>query len=191
MTKIIIATQNPGKIVELQTLLQDLPFEVVMPESDLDVEETGETYEENAMLKARAYSELFPDALVLADDSGLEVDALEGRPGVYSKRYGSTDEERNLRLLSELAETTDEQRTARFISVMAIVGPNIDQVFRGTAEGAIARVIRGQGGFGYDPVFMPVGYEMTFAELGPDVKNTVGHRALAMKKVKKYLQTIM
>lgn len=191
MNKIVIASKNRGKVKEIQALLADLPVEVVIPDTDLDVEETGITFEENALLKAKAYKDLFPNDLILADDSGLEVDALNGRPGVYSKRYANSDLERNKKLLEELEDISDDERTARFISVIALVGPNIEQTFRGTLEGTIADSIRGDYGFGYDPVFMPLGYQKTFAELGLEIKNTLSHRARALAEVKKFLQRML
>lgn len=188
MTKLIIATQNQGKVKEIKELLKNLPIEVVLPENEEDVEETGTTFEENALLKANAYHERYPNDLILADDSGLEVDALDGRPGVYSKRYGTSDEHRNQKLLGELEKIADKKRTARFISVMALVGPNLEELFKGTVEGFIAHSVKGSEGFGYDPVFVPTGYTESFAQLGQDVKNILSHRARALDQVKKFLE---
>jgi XTP/dITP diphosphohydrolase len=187
MMEILLATQNKGKIKEIQEMLSGLPFTVIVPDSDFDVEETGTTFEENARLKAKAFSEQFGNKLALADDSGLVVDALEGRPGVYSKRYGSSDQDRNTKLLSELEQIDDEKRSARFISVIALFGQGIDEVFEGRVEGKIAKSIRGNQGFGYDPIFIPEGYEQTFGELGSEVKNTLSHRAMALKQVLEFL----
>ncbi|MEO8581169.1 MAG: RdgB/HAM1 family non-canonical purine NTP pyrophosphatase [Patescibacteria group bacterium] len=189
MKKLVIASQNLGKLKEIKQLLSDLSIEIVIPEKDLDVEETGSTFEENAMLKAKAYQQLFPEFYILADDSGLEVDALDGRPGVYSKRYGTSDQDRNQKLLNELESVPDEKRTARFISVMVLLGPTVHQIFQGTVEGSIARTIAGDQGFGYDPVFIPVGYTKSFAELGSEIKNTMSHRAKCLEKVKLFLKT--
>lgn len=191
MIKLIIASQNKGKIVEIQALLSQLPIEITVPDNDLDVEETGITFEENALLKANAYKHLYPHDFILSDDSGLEVDALNGRPGVYSKRYGSSDQERNQKLLGELEDVSDDSRTARFISVAALIGPEVERVFRGTLEGKIAHEVRGTYGFGYDPVFMPIGYQKTFAELGLEIKNTLSHRARALAEVKKFLERML
>lgn len=190
MTKLLLATQNQGKINEIKQILHDLQIEVMTADPDFDVEETGATFEENALLKANGFSQKYPGVLVLADDSGLIVDALDGRPGVYSKRYGSSDFERNTKLLAELKNIEENKRTARFVSVMALVGVGVRQVFEGTVEGTISTEIRGQNGFGYDPVFIPAGYEQTFAELGTDVKNTMSHRARALEKVKYYLEKV-
>jgi XTP/dITP diphosphohydrolase len=171
-------------------MLKNVPVEIIVPNSDFDVEETGMTFEENAILKARAYSEKFPEVFVLADDSGLVVDALDGRPGVYSKRYGDTDEHRNAKLLSELKDVSNSERTARFVSVIALIGQGVEEVFEGVVEGAIGFEARGEDGFGYDPVFIPEGYKKTFAELGTEVKNTLSHRARALEKVKKFLENV-
>lgn len=182
---LLLATQNPGKLREIQAILRDLDITVIAPSTDFDVEETGETFEENAWLKAKGFSEKF-DILTLSDDSGLIVDALDGRPGVYSKRYGKDDDERITKLLLEMEGKED--RSARFISVMCLHGEGIDQCFEGTVEGTIAQEARGKEGFGYDPIFIPEGYEKTFAQLGNEVKNKLSHRARAMEKVKGYLR---
>lgn len=186
--KLLIATQNKGKQKEILQMVQDLDFECVFPDGDFDVEETGETFEENAFLKAKAFSEKY-GMMALADDSGLVVNALNGRPGVYSKRYGDNDLDRNTKLLLEMENHQD--RSAYFIAVMCLYGEGVDQCFEGKVEGSIAQEIRGKEGFGYDPIFIPEGYEKTFAELGQDVKNTLSHRARALEKVKGELSTLV
>jgi XTP/dITP diphosphohydrolase len=186
MFKLLLATQNQGKVAEMKALLFGLPVEVITPDSMFDVEETGTTFEENARLKAKAFSDQY-HLVAVADDSGLVVDALDGRPGVYSKRYGNSDEDRNQKLLSELKNVPDELRSARFVSVIALVGDGFDQSFRGEVEGKIAFEVRGSGGFGYDPLFIPMGYTQTFGEVGSEVKNQLSHRSKAIQKMKDFL----
>lgn len=183
--QLLLATQNKGKQREIQEMLADLDIQVLLPEEDFDVEETGKTFEENAFLKARSFSEHF-GMMTLADDSGLVVDALDGRPGVYSKRYGSSDEHRNQKLLVEMKGK--ENRAARFVCVICLHSADISQCFEGKVEGRIAEEVKGADGFGYDPIFIPEGYDKTFAELGTDVKNTMSHRGNALKKVREYLE---
>lgn len=191
MTQLLIATRNLGKLTEFKQLISDTGFEIVSL-NDIgidplfDVEETGETFADNASLKAKGFSQK-SKLLALADDSGLAVDALGGRPGVYSRRYGPTDEARNLKLLEELKDIPVEKRVARFVCVMALYNPSTDsiQTVEGRVEGRISEEIRGNQGFGYDPVFIPdEGNGRTFAELGTDFKNTVSHRARALQKIK-------
>lgn len=186
--KILLATQNSGKQKELQALLSSFGVEVLLPISNDDVEETGSTFEENALIKAKFFQGKNPEWYVLADDSGLEVDALGGRPGVFSKRYGSDDAHRNQKILSELEALKDPDRTARFVSVLVLLGKDGEHIFRGEVEGVIAREVKGAQGFGYDPIFVPRGYDQTFAELGASVKNAISHRAVALEKLKKYIQ---
>ena len=189
MTRIVLATRNQGKVRELRDLLADLKVKVV-PVSEFpgcpEVEETGETFEENALLKARAVA-AFTGELALADDSGLEVDALGGRPGVRSARFAgpeASDEENNRKLLELLREVPAEGRTARFRSVVAIASPSgRAATAEGFCEGLIGFEPRGQGGFGYDPLFIvPDG--STFAELDERTKNRISHRGLAFRNAK-------
>jgi XTP/dITP diphosphohydrolase len=181
---IILASGNPGKLEELRALLG--PSTTVESAPDLGIvlpEETGTTFEENAILKARAVAKV-TGAIAIADDSGLEVDALDGAPGVYSARYAGVDadDDRNIaKLLQALEDVADERRTARFRSVIAIAF-SADQIVTtsGSCEGRIIRERRGDGGFGYDPVFLLPGGR-TMAELGPDEKNAISHRGHAMR----------
>ena len=193
-SELLIATYNAGKIRELTILLSNLPLRLrrlsEFPQIT-EVEETGRTFAENAELKARLYS-CQTNLWTLADDSGLEVDALNGAPGVLSARYAgahATDEERNARLLAELNLTGDVQRSARFICAIALYEPDEEkaEVFRGVCEGRISRHTRGRGGFGYDPLFIPAGYEQTFGELPDELKQQISHRARALAKVRAYL----
>lgn len=193
-TKLLLATNNPGKIRELDSLLQGTPFVVATPESegiDLDVEETGTTFEENARLKAEAFARA-SGLCAMADDSGLEVDALGGEPGVYSARYAgpdATDEERVRYLLSKLGDIEWEKRGARFRSVVALAHPDGEvRLFEGACEGVVAFEPRGDKGFGYDPIFYIPNLGKHMAELDMDQKNGVSHRGMAARKAIEYLK---
>jgi XTP/dITP diphosphohydrolase len=188
VSELVIATRNAHKTRELQLILgpeftvRDL---VAYPEIS-EIPETGTSFEENAKLKALAASRQLP-TLVIADDSGLEVDALGGAPGIYSARYAganATDTDKIEKLIHELARVraTDNRRCARFRCVVALArNGNLLGTFEGVVEGRIADQMRGDSGFGYDPIFIPNGFEQTFAELPADVKNTISHRARAMR----------
>lgn len=184
-TTVVLASANRGKLEELQQLLGDSVKVVSAIELNITMpEETGTTFEENATLKANAAFEQ-TGYVALADDSGLEVDALDGRPGVYSARFAgeaASDEENNQKLLAELADVPEGLRSARFRSAIAIrLDPDTLMVFEGSCEGAVGFELRGTGGFGYDPLFyFPNG--RTMAELEPDEKNAVSHRGEAMRK---------
>ena len=187
MTDLLIATQNKGKLHEYRRLLANLRVTLRAPDEvglgRVDVDETGDTFAANAAIKAQAFARA-SGLLALADDSGLVVDALDGRPGVHSARYGGPgldDAGRRDRLLSELEAFDDDQRSAHFACVIAIAAPDSETVHSvtGTCPGRIIRAARGTGGFGYDPIFVPDGYDQTFAELPLDVKNAISHRALA------------
>ncbi|NLE08440.1 MAG: XTP/dITP diphosphatase [Dehalococcoidales bacterium] len=193
MRKLLLATGNRGKAAEYRRLLEGIPFRLVTLAEEgitLEVEETGTTFAENAGLKAgklAAASRL----LTVADDSGIEVDALNGEPGIYSARYAgenASDEDRNRYLLAKLAGVPEEKRTARFRCVIAIAEPDGDIVcFTGTLEGVITLQPAGTGGFGYDPVLYLPSYGKTVAEIGTDVKNTISHRAIASALARRYL----
>ena len=186
--RLLVATRNQGKLRELADLLADVPFELVSLADvgiDVDVEETGVTFEDNAALKAETYRDL-SGMLTLADDSGLEVDALGGEPGVRSARYagpGATDADRVQLLLKNLESTSEPSRTARFRCVIAIASPERGtQLFSGSCQGRIVSEPRGENGFGYDPVFLFPDLGLTMAELTSEQKNAVSHRALAVSK---------
>ena len=196
MGKLLIATGNPGKMRELRALLADVPRELVSLRDvgiDLDVEETGETLEANAALKARTYGAM-SGLLTLADDSGLEVDALGGEPGVYSARYageGATDAQRIAYLYERLGDTPPSGWQARFRCVIAIVRPDSDAapaLFEGVCEGRIVKPPRGDNGFGYDPAFEFPHLGRTMAELSQQEKNTLSHRSKAARKAASYLK---
>lgn len=190
---LLVATGNGHKTEEIAAFLGD-SFRVSdlssLPQAP-DIEETGETFLENATIKAVEVSRVV-DGLVLADDSGLEVDALGGRPGVWSARFageGADDRANNARLLDELAGVGPGERSGRFRCVMVIAeAGRVLTSFSGSVEGRIAGVASGGHGFGYDPLFVPDGYEETFAELGPVVKNRLSHRARAMEQVHAWLR---
>jgi XTP/dITP diphosphohydrolase len=192
--ELLIATTNQGKIVELRSLLHSLPLSLrglaEFPSTE-EVEETGVTFSDNAVLKARAYAGQ-TGLWTLADDSGLEVDALGGAPGVFSARYGGeglNDAQRVERLLDELSKHAGQERSARFICVIAIADPqgHIANISTGRCEGQVAPSPRGTGGFGYDPVFIPDGFNQTFGELSPEIKQKISHRALALQGARAFL----
>lgn len=196
--KLLIATHNQGKVREYRALLAGLPFDVTYLDAEgitFEVEETGDTFEANATLKAQAYAAL-SGLLTWADDSGLEVDALDGAPGVYSARYGApaarTDGERYTLLLENLADTPDAARSARFRCVVALAWPDGRVVTtHGACEGRIDHAPRGDFGFGYDPIFLVADFDhlLTMAELEPRVKNQISHRARAAQAAKEVLES--
>ena len=191
--RILLATNNAGKVRELVVLLAGTPFAVATPSDegiDLDVEETGDTFEENAVLKARAFAEA-SGLLSIADDSGLEVDALDGEPGVRSARYAgpdATDEDRVRYLLSKLEGVEWKERGARFRSVVALAHPNGEvKLFEGACEGMVAFEPQGDKGFGYDPIFYIPGLGRHMAELELEEKNRMSHRGKAVSKAADFL----
>lgn len=179
MTKLlVVATGNPGKLREIQAYLSDSGWELKLKPEDLEIEETGDTFAANACLKASLVAKATGN-WAIADDSGLEVDALNGVPGVYSARYGKTDAERITRLLKELGD--EVQRQAQFVCVVAIARPDGAIVLQseGICRGEILYSPRGDGGFGYDPVFYVPEMQMTFAEMTPELKRSISHRGKA------------
>jgi XTP/dITP diphosphohydrolase len=193
MRRLLLATNNPGKVREFRRLLDGVPFEVVTPGEigiSVEVEEGGETYAENAGLKARAFADA-GGCMALADDSGIEVDALNGQPGVRSARYGGPgldDAGRVEKLLEATRDVPDEDRAARFRAVVAVVGPGgRERLFEGVVEGRLLRAPRGGGGFGYDPIF-EVEPGRSAAELDPEEKDRVSHRGKAVRAAAEYLR---
>ncbi|RBP37614.1 XTP/dITP diphosphatase [Garciella nitratireducens] len=191
---LIIASSNQHKIDEMKAILSSLEFQIEsMKEAgvDIEIEETGKTFEENALIKARAIADL-TGKIVLADDSGLEVDALDNAPGVYSARYAGehgNDRANNEKLLEELKDVPFENRKARFCCAIAMVFPEQREiVVRGECEGRIATKYMGNNGFGYDPLFIIPELGKTFAQLKQKEKNQISHRAKALEKLKKVLQ---
>ncbi len=191
--KLVLASKNPGKLQELREILGELGVEVLLETDvglDLEVEETGTSFEENALLKADAVYKA-SGLPAVADDSGLVVDALEGAPGIYSARFGGlhSDPERIALLLQKLEGIPRERRTARFVSAIACRLPDGRCVTaRGTCEGLITDAPRGTGGFGYDPVFLEPSLGRTFAELAPAEKHAVSHRGKALRAFSKRLK---
>ncbi len=194
MKQIIIASQNKHKIQEIEAITSKFGMALIsrgeagLP--DTEIEEDGQTFEENSYKKAAAILQMSGTATI-ADDSGLEVDALGGRPGVYSARFAgehASDGENNEKLLSLLRDVPDEARTARFVSVITMLFPDGEKIVaRGECPGTILREAHGDGGFGYDPLFVPDGYEKTFGELPAEEKNRISHRARALAELEKQL----
>ncbi|AWE08245.1 non-canonical purine NTP pyrophosphatase [Lysinibacillus sp. 2017] len=188
MKQVVIATKNKGKAKDFEALFNPFGYEVVTMfevAPDLEIEETGTTFEENAILKAETLANLL-GKIVIADDSGLMVDALNGEPGVYSARYaGDHDDEANMvKLLANMKDVPEEARTARFCCALAIAGPNMEtKTVFGTCEGVIAHEKKGTNGFGYDPVFYVPALEKHMAELSADDKGAISHRGNAIRKL--------
>lgn len=191
--KILLATTNDGKVKEFKKMLGELPFELLSLKdfSVREVEETGATFKENSTLKASEYA-LQTNCWTLADDSGLEVSALDNAPGVYSARYAgqqASDLANTEKLLAELSQTKDKQRLARFVCSISISSDSGEIRFSasGVCHGEISRYPKGTNGFGYDPVFIPKGFEKTFGELDDSEKRKISHRSKAMKQVITFL----
>ena len=193
MNKIIFATGNAGKLREIKEILKDLPYEVVsMKEANIDVkiDENGKTFEENALIKARSIAK-YTSAIVMADDSGLEVDYLNKEPGIYSARYLGEDtpyEVKNMSIIKRLEGVSDDKRTARFVAAIACVFPDGREfTTRGTIEGIIGHNPQGSNGFGYDPIVYVPELGKTTAELSMEEKNAISHRGKALMAMKKIL----
>lgn len=193
--KLVLSTGNKGKIAELKVILEDLNLDIRSKDEvglmGLEVEETEDTLAGNAMLKAKAiWKEC--RGMVLADDTGLFVDQLDGEPGIYSARYageGSSDSDNRKKLLEKLSGTSS--RSARFITAIAIIFEDgSSKVIEGVCEGEIAECEQGDRGFGYDSVFIPEGYDGTFAQLDASVKNDISHRARALSKLRELLEGV-
>jgi len=196
MRKFIVATKNKGKIKEIEKILVGLPLDVISMEQVgiySDIEESGSTFEENALIKAQELHKLTGE-MVMADDSGLEVDYLNGAPGVYSARFAgerATDEDRNCKLLNLLDGVPFEKRKARFVCAIAVVLPDGKSfIEKGICDGYIALTPQGSNGFGYDPLFYIPEYDMTMAQLDPDIKNRISHRAKALRAMVEKLKKI-
>ncbi|HUS09766.1 MAG TPA: non-canonical purine NTP pyrophosphatase [Pyrinomonadaceae bacterium] len=202
--ELLIATNNQGKVREVQAALESLPLKLRYLSEFPNVStvlEAGQTYQENAVLKAVGYARQ-TGVFALADDSGLEVDALDGRPGVFSARFGgekASDAERIKLLLSELSEHANMNRSARFVCCMALAGwrsavvlkpgheTRLLTVTEASCEGIIAPAPRGVNGFGFDPVFVPAGYQQTFAQLSGEIKASISHRAQALAEIRTFI----
>lgn len=187
--RVIVASGNQGKIKEIREILAPLDLEVVSMKDagiEVDVEETGQSFEENALLKAKGIATLTDD-LVIADDSGLEIDYLNKEPGIYSARYLGRDvsyDIKNQNLLDRMEGVPDEKRSARFVCAVAAILPNKKElVVRGVMEGRIGYEIKGEYGFGYDPIFYLPEYGKSSAEILPEEKNKISHRGKALQKM--------
>ncbi|VAX34165.1 Nucleoside 5-triphosphatase RdgB (dHAPTP, dITP, XTP-specific) [hydrothermal vent metagenome] len=191
--KILLATKNPGKIREMNRIFSNIGVEFIGLDTLKDVPEVmedGRTYHENAMKKAMTFYNL-ASMPTLAEDSGLEVDALKGAPGIFSARFAgenATDKENYEKLLSLLKGIPGDKRTARFVSVLCLVVDATPCFFEGEVRGRILEHPEGESGFGYDPIFVPKDYDKSFAELGDATKNQISHRARAMNKLKDFLK---
>ena len=193
-TELLIATHNAGKVRELASLLAGVPMKLknlAGLDGICEIEETGSTFRENAEIKAAGYA-IQSGVWSLADDSGLEVAALGGAPGVYSNRYageGASDAAKMRKILDQLAAVPDAARDARFVCAMSIADDTGKIVFtaEGSCPGTLANQPRGTNGFGYDPIFVPDGFDRTFGELSGDIKQQISHRARAIKEIIRYL----
>lgn len=201
MDKIIFATGNQNKMIEIRMILADLGAEILSQKEagiEADVVEDGNSFEENALIKAEAIGEIvrnmpeYKNAVVLADDSGLEIDYLNKEPGIYSARYMGEDTSydiKNSELLRRLEGVPDEKRTARFVCAVAAAFPDgTSEVLRGTMEGRIGYEIKGENGFGYDPIFYLPEFGCTSAELAPEKKNELSHRGEGLRRMRRILE---
>ncbi len=189
MTRLVVATSNPGKLLEIQAYLSGMGWELELKPEELEIEETGTTFSANACLKASQVAQA-TQKWAIADDSGLEVQSLGGAPGIYSARYGQTDSERISRLLNELGNQAN--REAQFVCAIALARPDgsIALQAKGLCKGQILPIPKGTGGFGYDPIFYVPDQKMTFAEMSPELKRSLSHRGQAFQALLFQLQTI-
>lgn len=187
--EIVLGSSNPHKVKEINEIVGDADINFVLPPEGFDPDETGTTFEENSLIKAKAAWELSHN-WSLADDSGLCIDALDGKPGIFSARYAETAQKRIERVLKELEGV--ENRKAHFTCHMTLIAPDgtVALSCEGVCEGQIIKEAKGTNGFGYDPIFLPDGYDKTIAELPEDEKNRISHRSKALIKVMEFLQTI-
>lgn len=195
MKRIIFATTNKNKVKEVNMMMEDFDVELVtMKEAgiDVDIVENGTTFEENAIIKARTIMEMTGE-IAIADDSGLEVDYLDGAPGIYSARFLGEDTSYDIKnnyIIDKLKNVKGKERSARFVCAMAAAFPNGDVLTcKGTIEGVIALEQRGTNGFGYDPIVYVSEYEMTTGEMAPELKNSISHRGKALEQMKEILRT--
>ncbi len=193
MKKLIFATGNEGKMREIRMILADTGYEILSLKEagiDVDIDENGTTFEENAIIKARTIMEMTGE-LVLADDSGLEVDAMDKEPGIHSARFAGHDTSydiKNQMILDKLIGVPDEKRTARFVCAIAAAFPDGRiETCRGTMEGRIGYEIKGTNGFGYDPIFYLPEFDCTSAQLTPEQKNSISHRGNALRRIRKLI----
>lgn len=195
MKKVLFATNNDGKAREFKKVLGDLPFEVLtLNDFDFkeDIPEIGSTYEENATIKAKKGAEL-TGLVSLGDDTGMEVEALDGFPGLHSKRFANgSEEDRNKLIIEKLKDVPEDKRTVKYIGVISVCNPKTQEtkIFRDELKGVIILKPRGENGFGYDPIFYLPEYKKTVAELSEDEKNRISHRGKSLEKAKGYLKEI-
>lgn len=196
--RLIISTNNDYKVQEIKKILEGMPIEVLSKKDigipNFEVNEDGNTLEENSIKKAKALAERV-DYMVMADDSGLFVDVLNGAPGVHSSRYAGedgNDEKNNIKLLHEMKDIPMEDRKASFLTAIALITEKKEIfVVEGECKGYINFELAGKDGFGYDPLFSPIGYDKTFAELGNSIKNKISHRARALEEIKNLISNIL
>ena len=193
--RIVFATGNENKMKEIRMILSDLNTEIVsMKEAgvDIDIVEDGMSFEENAEIKARSVARILTNDIVLADDSGLEIDYLDKAPGIYSARFLGEDtpyDEKNKYIIEKLKDAKGKERSARFVCAMAVAFPNGEiETCRGTIEGLIGYEQKGKNGFGYDPIVYVPEYEMTTGEMAPELKNSISHRGKALEQMKEILR---
>ncbi len=193
MNRIIVASKNVGKVNEIKDILKELPYDIIsISEAGIDseAEENGKTYEENALIKARETHKILKE-MVISDDSGLEVEALNNRPGIHSARYADSTSERIEKLLNEMSGIPLEKRKARFVCVACFLFDEYKyHFFEGSVEGFISLEPSGVNGFGFDPVFYMPDHGKTMAELSQDIKNRISHRAVAFRKLKDFMQKL-
>ncbi|MDM8534381.1 XTP/dITP diphosphatase [Clostridiaceae bacterium HSG29] len=195
MKKYVLASGNKHKLEEINKIVEKFDIELVMMSDvglqDLEIIEDGDTFEENSYIKAKTVCDL-TNIPTIADDSGLMVDYLDGAPGVYSARYSGTNatyESNNVKLISALEGVESSERGAKFVTVITVVFPNEDKIVaRGEIDGIIGTELKGENGFGYDPLFNVKEHNLSFAEMGSDLKNEISHRARALKELKKKLE---
>lgn len=197
MTELVLATKNEGKVREFREIMKDLPVKILSLKDFPDfpeIEEDGKSFEENALKKAKVLARFTKD-IAIADDSGLAVNVLNGAPGIFSARYagaGATDLQNNLKLLDALKGVSMKDRVATFKCAIAVVAPDgIEEVVTGECRGRIGFEIKGTAGFGYDPLFIPDGFDETFAEIGIKTKNMISHRYKAIMAVKPVLENFL
>lgn len=190
MMKIVFATGNPHKLQEINEISNGSAVEFVLPNEGFNPEENGSTFEENSLIKAKEAFRVSDGMMCLADDSGLCVEALDGAPGLYSARYAGTQQEKIDKILKELESHTN--RKAKFVCVMTLLDKNgeVLHVSKGECYGEIAKSQSGKNGFGYDPVFIVEGTNLTMADMSEDVKNKISHRAKALSEMLSFIETI-
>ena len=198
MIDLVLATTNKNKIKEIRDLLKDFPINVIgLDNSDWEIPEIiedGSTFSENSLKKAKTVAKI-TGKMTMADDSGLEVDAISGKPGIYSARFAgerATDRENNIKLLELLKDIPRAGRSAQFKCVIAIIdSEGNEEIIEGTCLGSIGFSEEGSNGFGYDPIFIPLGYNKTFAQLDMSIKNKISHRGQALEKAKMLLERVV